>query len=101
MGSNFSSTMGIGVKSNVGRLKKGRKQCLLVESQRAGILCVASMLVRGRPSGMVSNRKPEEPLRAVGPLDLSRRLWLNSEFTKVMWKPLPWRSLASFRNGFM
>jgi len=83
------------------RLQNGIKQCFLVESQRAGMLWVESMLEGGRPSGMVSNWKFGKPMRALGPLDLTRRWWLKSVLTKVMWKPLLWRSFASLRNGFM
>jgi hypothetical protein len=32
---------------------------------------------------------------------LSKRLWLYSVLTKVMWKPLKWSSFASFSIGFM
>ncbi|RDX93292.1 hypothetical protein CR513_24461, partial [Mucuna pruriens] len=49
---------------------------------REGISCVASTSESGRPSGMVSKRNEERPLRESGPLALRRRLWLYSVLTK-------------------
>lgn len=75
--------------SLVRRSLKGAKQFFLVEEQREGMFCVVSTFdVGGRPSGIVSNLNELRPLREWGPPDFSRRLWLNSVFTKVMWKPL-------------
>ena len=50
---------------------------------------------------MISKWKSGNPLRELGPLDLSKRLWLSSECTKVTWKPLWWRSFASSSIGVM
>ncbi|KAJ0535791.1 hypothetical protein HanOQP8_Chr09g0335811 [Helianthus annuus] len=57
--------------------------------------------LRGTPSGMVSNRKPGEPSRLCGPPDSRRRSWTNSVLTKVIWRPLWWRSSASLSMAFM
>lgn len=65
------------------RLHKGSREFFLVESHKARMHWVASMSVGGRPSGMASKWKSERPLRASGPLDLRRRRWLNSEFTRL------------------
>jgi len=83
------------------RFLKWGRQVLLVDSQREGISWVTSTSYSGRPSGMVSKRNEGRPLREEAPLDLRRRLWLYSVLTKVMWKPLKWRSFASFSIGFM
>ena len=61
--------------------------------------CVASALDAGRPSGMVAKRKPGRPATAAAPRDRTRRRWLYSVLTKVMWKPLQWSALASFTIG--
>jgi len=78
---------------------RGSKQCLLVASHSAAMLCVASFSDGGNPSGMVSNWKPGCPLTKSSPRDLTKRLWLNSVFTKVMWKPEQRRSLLSCMKG--
>lgn len=87
------------------RFRNGSKQFFLVDSQRDGMSCVASAFwsgsLGGRPSGIDSKRKSGKPSREFGPRDLSRRLRLYSVWTKVMWKPLWWRSLANFSIGFM
>lgn len=81
---------------------KGCKQCFLMDWQRDGICWAATLAsAGGRPSGIILKRKVGRPLRELGPWDLSRRLWINSVLTKVIWKPLKWRSLASFSIGFM
>ncbi|GLT26070.1 hypothetical protein SLA2020_011570 [Shorea laevis] len=83
------------------RFRNGTKQFLLVDSQKAGTSCWPSISGGGRPSGMVSNWKCGKLSRATAPVEyLSRRPWLNAVLTKVMWKPLKWRSLASFIVGF-
>lgn len=64
--------------------RRGSRQCFLVESQRDGMSCAESVSVGGRPSGIAAKRKPGKPSRDLGPLDLRRRLWLYSVFTKVM-----------------
>ena len=63
--------------------------------------CVASALDAGRPSGMVAKRKPGRPATAAAPRDRTRRQWLYSVLTKVTWKPLAWRIVASFSIGVM
>nr|GMC50573.1 hypothetical protein PanWU01x14_244710 [Ipomoea batatas] len=70
--------------SRARRPLKGHKQVVAVDAQREAISWVASASEGGRPSGMVSNRNDGRPRRDSGPLDLSRRRWLNSVFTKVM-----------------
>uniref|UniRef100_A0A7C9CQG2 Uncharacterized protein n=1 Tax=Opuntia streptacantha TaxID=393608 RepID=A0A7C9CQG2_OPUST len=80
---------------------KGCSEWRSVETQSSGMSCVASASTGGRPSVMVSNRKEGRPSRAAGPRDRRRRLWLYSLLTKVMWKPLEWRILASLSMGFM
>ena len=82
------------------RFLKGAKQFFLVERQRACMSWVASASESGSPSGMVWNRKEGRPSRELGPWDFRSRLWLNSVFTKVIWKPLWWRILAIFSMGF-
>jgi hypothetical protein len=64
----------------------GAKQFVLVESHKDGTSCVASKSDggKGKPSGMVSNRKSGRPSTESGPLDRINRLWLNSVLTKVM-----------------
>ena len=81
------------------RSKNGAKQFFRTESHRAGTSCVASRSEGGSPSGMVLNRKSGRPLTESGPLDLIKRLWLNSVLTKVMWKPLECKSLANCIMG--
>ena len=81
------------------RSLNGGKQFFRVESQSDGISCDASRSDCGSPSGMVSNRKSGKPLTAFGPRDRSKRLWLYSVLTKVMWKPLVCRSLVNCSIG--
>lgn len=66
------------------RFLKGVKQCFFVDSHRDGMSWVASASDSGRPSGIVANRKEGRPSRELGPRDFRRRLWLNSELTKVI-----------------
>lgn len=79
----------------------GVGQCSLVETQREGMSWFMSVLEGGRPSGMVAKRKSEVPSRAEGPPFLRMRWWLNSVLTKVMKKPLKWRTLARCNMAFM
>ncbi|WVY95040.1 hypothetical protein V8G54_034128 [Vigna mungo] len=53
---------------------RGSKQCLLVESHSAAMLCVASLSDGDKPSGIVSNRKPGCPLTNSSPRDFTKRL---------------------------
>ncbi|KAG5553731.1 hypothetical protein RHGRI_011572 [Rhododendron griersonianum] len=55
----------------------------------------------GSPSGIVLNWKSGNAERESGPVVLMNRFWLNSVLTKVMKKPLWWRSFASFISPFM
>ncbi|WVZ85888.1 hypothetical protein U9M48_032746 [Paspalum notatum var. saurae] len=79
-------------------LKCGR-QVSSVEWQSEGTSWVASASDGGRPSGMVAKRKPGTPSSARAPRERRRRRWLNSELTKVTWKPRQWRILPSFSIG--
>ncbi|KAK5843424.1 hypothetical protein PVK06_005881 [Gossypium arboreum] len=77
----------------------GAKQCFRIESHRTRRSCVAFRSDDGSPSGIVLNWKSGRPLTKSGPLDLIKRLWLNSVLTKVMKKPLECKSLASSIMG--
>lgn len=88
------------------RSRKGWRKFFLIESQREGTSWLTSPSASaskggGRPSGMVSKRKSGEPWRALKLLDLRKRLWLYSVWTKVMRKPLRWSSFASLNNGLI
>ena len=83
------------------RLQSGTRQVFGRDSTREGMPWLTSASEGGSPSGMVSKWKPGKPSRELWPLDLSKRLWLYSVFTKVTWNPFWGRSFASLNIGFM
>ncbi len=69
----------------VRRSENGDNMFFAMESQRERKHWVALGSEGGRPSGMVWNRKSGNPSKeSPAPMDLMKRLWLNSVFTKVM-----------------
>nr|GLL48094.1 hypothetical protein PanWU01x14_244710 [Ipomoea trifida] len=80
--------------SLVSRSLKGPRHVVVVDSHSAGTSWVASASEGGRPSGMASKRKDGKPLRESWPLDLRRRLWLNSVLTKHEKKIMKKRIMA-------
>lgn len=82
--------------------RKGSRLVSEVDLHKEGMSWVASRFSGGgRPSGMVSNWKDGWRFSVSRPCDLRRRSWLNSELTKVIWKPLECRILARFSIGLM
>jgi len=61
---------------NVVEFGNGTRQFFEVESFRATMSWLTSASEGGRPSGMISKRKSGKPSRELGPLELSKRLWL-------------------------
>ncbi|GER55531.1 RNA-binding (RRM/RBD/RNP motifs) family protein, partial [Striga asiatica] len=74
---------------------------VLNELQKRGKAVFGEGVAKLSPSGMARNWKPGRPNKDSGPRARRSLLWLNSVLTKVMKKPLEWRSLASFRTGAM
>ncbi|TVU00597.1 hypothetical protein EJB05_53960, partial [Eragrostis curvula] len=72
---------------------------VMLKKQSAETICVASASNCGRPSGMEANRKPATPSSTAVSPECSKRRWLCSVLTKVMWKPCGCSSLASYGYG--
>ena len=83
------------------RSENGAKKFCKMETQREVMSWVTLRLDGGRLSRMVSNRKSDKPSKKMGPLDFRKCWWLNSVLTKIMWKPLWWRSFENFSIAFM
>ena len=83
------------------RSEKGAKKFCKRETQREVMSWVMLRSNGGRLSGMVLNQKLDKPSKELGPLDFRKCWWLNSVLTKVMWKPLCWRSFANFSIAFL
>ncbi|PKI47417.1 hypothetical protein CRG98_032252 [Punica granatum] len=68
----------------------------LADSHRETTSCVALACDGRSPAGIATNWNPAgRSPRNLGPSALSMRLWLNSVLTKVMQRPLWWRSVTS------